>query len=318
MPVHEERVNSDNPKTGGESNSLDKQIEDIKKKQEIEALQAKFKTADEFLKATEKLETKEKELNQKEAQLNLEKTALDAGKLKLESEEAQAKATIANESKRIQDIGKEYNAKWKAEDDKRKQEQKLVIKYMDELAADVYNLHPQYISSVAKERISKSLMPLLKAYGISPMFNRNNEYVPLSSRADMLGSKEIKEERTNNVAVGENMVDNAKKAKQICVDFYYYIQKEPNHGLPFANWCYKELKILNGLLDGQQTDKQILPNMSIIMEHFGAINQSLITLATKYEGANNPNYGSSELTNYICKVSERIEQLLGVTVSDGE
>jgi hypothetical protein len=295
-----------------------------KKRQELEALKSNFITTDEFKQAFDKL-TQDRQEFEKEKEnhaikvklLKAEEETFKAFKLDEEAKIAQGKAKNAEHLNSLKSTEETLKKKWTAENDKRQNESKLVLIHLDGLAMTVYNMNPQYIGKVAKEKLAENLEPILKHYGIPPVFNRNNEYVSLTSRLEMMGSKELSNYREDATGTPDKteLSNNIKQAYQQCLEFYKWLLKIQG-GQEFTTWLYKELKVLEVLLY-EKTPEEIEKAMNGLMEHFGAINRGLVSLAGKYDKSNHPNNATySTEMDYILKVSDRIENLLGIANGD--
>lgn len=298
------------------SNDISKfneQIEITKKKQELEALNAGFKTSDNFINAFETLKTEKDKLEQSRKKLEIDTRAFEMVKLQGEADIAQGKSKNAEDKERILGLGKEYKKKWQLEDERRKNESKLVVSHLDELGKTIYNTHPCYMGVMAKERLAKDFEPIATHFGISPVFNKKGEYLSLSIRLSVSNLSEITNQRKeeNNI---DDMVSNINKAYDVLLQFYKWVEQQGNY--EFISWIYKEIKTLNGMITGK-SQEELETSINFLMERFGIINKGLVELATRYDKSNHPNQVSdSGAVEYILKVSDEIERLLGIKSGD--
>lgn len=309
-----------------ELSKVEEQILLTKKNQELEALKAGFKNSDEFKQEFDNLKEDRDILEQKKAQYELDMKVLDAErkafailKLKGESDIAQGKSDNISILERLKTKEEEYKKKWKAEDDKRQNENKLTLVHIDELSKTVYNMHPQYLGKLAKEKLAKDLEPVLTYYGIPPMFNKKGEYLSLSSRLSLMDSGDVVNDRIDATGVPNEieMSTNIQNAYGVLLSFYKWVVGAQG-GYEFSNWLYKELKTLDGLIT-DKTPEAIERSINTIMEHFGAINRGMVELAGKFDKSNHPNQVSNHAeTEYILKVTDSIEHLLGIADIEGE
>ena len=300
---------------------VDEQIQLVKKEQELEALKAGFKNVDDYKLALSAVLSEQTKLaEQKEKyetsfkSLEVDRKAFELFKKEGEGEIAQGKAKNLEEKEKVLKIGKDYKKKWDDEDKKRKSENELMVIHLDELAKDIYNLPPQYLGKIAKERLASHIEPLLTYYGLPPVFNKKGEYLSLTSRINFEGTDDITKERKDATGVldGSQMVANVKGAYTLIVSFYKWVLQVQG-GYEFATWLYKELNTMNSMLDGKEPN-EIEQSMNTLMEHYGAINRGMIELAGRFDKSNHPNTvsDSAEVT-YILRMSDEIERLLGIT-----
>lgn len=302
------------------SDSLSKvkeQIELADATQLLEAKKAGFKTSDDFKKAFETVENIKVKQDAERKSLEIRIKEFESYKLHEQGLIDDAKAKNIDNANKVKEIGEEYKKKWKLEDEKRQNENKLILTHLDELSKTVYNMHPQYLGKLAKEKLSEHLEPILAYYGVPPAFSSKNEYIPLSQRLELMETHhDITTQRNDKESMNDlEIVQNIKKSYDQILTFYKWVVRTSG-GYDFALWLYKELNTLGELIDNQETGS-ILNNRNTIMEHFGAINSGMVSLAQKFDSSNHPNnVTDSSSMEYILKVSDEIERLLGVRNDD--
>jgi len=279
VPIDQQEKTPDNK--GSSVSEIDKITDEIKleqKKQELATLKAGFKSVDEYKKAIEYQAREASKLQTKEAELKQREMTIIEREIKNKQE-----------AQHIVEVGKEYKTRWSAEDTEHKQIIQEAVKQLKELNATVRDLHPRYLTETARNRILQFLNPVMESFG---MVTESLLIAP--------------ETHTNG-----NQTVQLRKANINCQRLYNWVQKESLYGLDFARWLYPILQNVNELLS-VENDKL---NINQCLIYMRAINIGILHLVEKYENSKDNKTDYTAVTNYLCQVSNSIEQLCGVIVN---
>jgi hypothetical protein len=108
-----------------------------------------------------------------------------------------------------------------------------------------------------------------------------------------------------------NITTHIRKANLTCQQLYKWVQKKPLYGLGFARWLYPILQNINGLLAAQDDEN----NINQCLTYMRTINIGILQLVEKYENNKDKKADYTPATNYLCQISNSIEQLCGVIVN---
>ena len=295
MAVKEEKINPEQNVPQVDNSALEKVTEQVKvlrQTQELEALKAGFKNADEYKKALGQLEL---DRNKFEEYKNKEDNKLQTEELILAQKGSDVIEKVAKnkrDAEHIVEVGKDYQVKWEAEDLERKAILEKTIRQLKDLYNMIQGLHHRYITDTARQRILNLLNPILQLFGTELP---TDDYTVLETHND------------------GDTPSNLREAHTICCKLYQWIQREPLYGLGFARWAFQILKGMDRMLI-DKTDDEVVECEDRLMVLMRVFNLGVLKLVEKYEEDKNNKVDYTATINYLCQVSNKIEQLCGVSV----
>lgn len=303
------------------SGEEDTEIESLQKQQKIEALKAGFKTADEFVEAIENLKKREEEIESRREKLNEEATSLNEIKVSLDERKEDLDAEVAEKEQTIQtrfNLLKESEEKkkqqFKDERERRERENKTLFKYLDDLAKSIYNLHPQYISHTAIRLLHKSALPIFNALGLPIKFDERGHYIELFSVHHGKEEGYTDTPKLPQTGSNGNLPTSVNRAFNLTLSLYKYIQTEQRYGYDFAVWLHLILNRVYKLSNVKEN--QLKKNADRLLEYYAAVNRGIVNLAESYQSDQRPpsDVDYVEIYKYLVKVSDKLEQILGIGI----
>jgi hypothetical protein len=233
---------------------------------------------------TESLAKWESSLDSMQKSLEERDEAVEAGERNLAKEVEKEKVTILSRQNRIGEAEVAHQKKMKDEDEKRQARNLMLLSGVDTLASAIYNPPPQSINNLLQERLISQLTPIMEHFGLKPVFDELNRYVPFGER-NLLGIniKESGRDLPFTPSDGE-LPANIRACFKVTVKVFNFLNKEPQLGRDFCTRMKATALKLQELVRGK-SDDELIASKERILVFFNAFHKNMTLLAGNYQEA---------------------------------